>query len=70
MTNTEKLKELIKDKGISITFIAKKLDISRSALYNKMDNKSAFNQYEIETLCEVLNIRTLKEKEAIFFAKM
>ena len=68
MTNIELLNKVIEEKGVSKTHIANKLGISRNALYNKLQGKSLFNQYEIKAICEVLNITNTKVKDAIFFA--
>lgn len=54
MTNTKLLRELIKRSGLKINFIAAKMGISRAALSGKINNRSAFNQYEIEKLCKLL----------------
>ena len=70
MTNTELLKDYIEKSGLKLTYIAEKLGISRSALWKKINNASSFDQYQIEKMCDLLGIRTLKEKEDIFFAKM
>ena len=68
MTNTELLRDIIKRSGMKIGFIALKMGISRAALSGKINNRSAFNQYEIEKLCSLLSIRSLEVKEAVFFA--
>ena len=68
MTNTELLRDIIKRSGMKIGFIAHKMGISRAALSGKINNRSAFNQYEIEKLCSLLSIRSLEVKEAVFFA--
>ena len=70
MTDTKLLKELIDKSGLKIGFIADYVGISRQSLWNKVNNCSSFNQYEIERLCDVLKITSLKQKEAIFFARM
>lgn len=70
MTNTELLKDLIGKSGLKVGFIAEYVGISRQSLWNKINNSSPFNQYEIDRMCEVLKITTLKQKEAIFFARM
>lgn len=69
MTNTELLKQKIEESGIKLGAIAEKLNIDRSTLWLKVNGRSAFNQYEINKLCEILNITKLATKEAIFFAK-
>ena len=70
MTNTTLLKQIIEESGLKINFIADFVGISRQALWNKVNNASMFNQYEIDKLCEILRITSLKTKEAIFFAKV
>ena len=69
MTNTNLLKEKIKNSGLKMGFIAGFVGLSRSGLNNKINNLRPFNQYEIEKMCVVLRITSTKEKEAIFFAK-
>ena len=69
MTNTALLKERIKDSGLKLIYIAQALGITRQQFSKKVNNQAAFNQYEIETLCKLLNIKSLRDKEAIFFAK-
>lgn len=68
MTNTEKLEKKIDESGLKVSYIAKKANLSRSALYKKIKNINPFNQYEIEALCTILKIVDLEEKEQIFFA--
>lgn len=70
MTNTKLLKEVIEKSGLKIGFIAEFVGISRQGLWNKINNITAFNQYEIDKMCEVLKITSLKQKEAIFFARL
>ena len=70
MTNTELLKDKIDKSGLKIGFISDFVGISRQLLWKKINNLTPFNQYEIDKLCEVLRITSLKGKEAIFFAKV
>ena len=70
MTNTKLLKEVIEKSGLKISFIAEFVGISRQGLWNKINNQTPFNQYEIDKMCEILRITSLKQKEAIFFARM
>lgn len=69
MTNTTLLKEKIRQSGLKLTFIAQYMGLSRAGLYNKINNKRPFNQYEIDKLCRVLKIKSAKEVEDIFFAR-
>ncbi len=68
MTNIELLNKVIEEKGVTKTHIANKMGISRNSLYKKLQGESLFNQYEIKVICEVLNITSTREKDAIFFA--
>ena len=68
MTNTALLKEKIEKTGLKISFIADFVGVSRQLLWKKINNKTTFDQFEIEKMCNVLKIDSLDEKEAIFFA--
>lgn len=70
MTNSDLLKQVIDESGLKIGFIASFVGISRQLLWKKVNNLTPFNQYEIDKLCEVLKITSLRQKEAIFFARM
>ena len=68
MTDTAKLNERIDAVGLKKSYIAKTLGIAASTLARKITNKQDFNTREIATLCRILGIESLEEKEAIFFA--
>ena len=70
MTNTTLLKKAIDESGLKIGFIATYVGVSRQLLWKKINNLTPFNQYEIDKICDVLKITSLKQKESIFFAKM
>lgn len=70
MTNSALLREYIEKSGLKISFIAESIGVSRAALWKKLNNRSSFNQYEIERLCNILDIKSLRVKEEIFFAKV
>lgn len=69
MTDTKKLKNCIEMAGLKLSYIAKVLSISRAALAQKINNRREFKASEIDALCKLLGITSLKEKEAIFFAE-
>ena len=69
MTNTGLLKEKVLSSGLKMGFIAEFVGISRQLLWKKINNLTPFNQYEIDKMCAVLKITSLREKESIFFAK-
>lgn len=70
MTNSALLREYIEKSGLKLSFIAESIGVSRAALWKKLNNRSSFNQYEIESLCNILGIKSLRVKDDIFFAKM
>lgn len=69
MTNTEELERLIDESGLKKSYIAKKLQLSRQGFKKKCKNESLFNTFEINILCDLLNITKLSDKEKIFFVK-
>lgn len=66
MTNTKLLKEAIENSGMSITFIADKIGISREGFYKKMNNLTEFKASEIMDFTEILGI-SKEERDCIFF---
>lgn len=68
MTNTAELNKRIEASGLKKSYIAKALGIAVSTLSHKIRNRRDFKASEIDTLCELLGIESLEEKEAIFFA--
>ena len=68
VTDTKELNRLIHESGLTKSYIADKLRISLYSFQLKRENKSQFTAEQIKILCELLNIRSLKEKERIFFA--
>lgn len=69
MTDTQELLKIINESGLKKGYIAEKLGITTYGFQKKVENKSQFKAEEIKILCELLNIKSLKEKEKIFFAK-
>ena len=69
MTNTEMLNEYINASGLKKSYLALRLGIQPSTLTRKINNGQEFKASEIDLLCEILQIGSLKEKEAIFFAR-
>ena len=68
MTDTKLLEALISKKGIKKGKIAEKLNVSYNTLKRKINNEVPFNASEITIMCDVLQIESVREKEAIFFA--
>ena len=70
MNNTALLVEKIKESGKKNKFLAEKVGLSYAGFRNCVTNKAEFKSSQIDILCDELNITSLKEKEAIFFAKI
>lgn len=68
MTDTKELDRVIQESGLMKSYIAGKLGISLYSFQMKRENKRQFTAEQIKILCEVLNIKSLREKEKIFFA--
>jgi hypothetical protein len=69
MTDTERLNELIQQSGYKLSYIAKRLGLSTYGFSRKRDNLNEFTPSEINALCELLNITSLEDRFAIFFAQ-
>lgn len=67
MTNKKLLEEAIKAKGLKKSFLAEKIGLSAAGFYNCLNNRAEFKASQINTLCDLLGIVDLAEKEAIFF---
>ena len=68
MTDTERLRAVISESGLKLSFIAKKIGITPYGLSLKIENKNEFKASEIQTLKEMLNLSN-KERDSIFFVK-
>ena len=67
MTDTELLRSKIEEKGLKLNSIASQLGLTYYALSLKISNKSEFKAEEIQKICTILSINSLREKENIFF---
>lgn len=68
MTNVELLDKKIKENGLRTSYIVEKLGISRAGWYRKRKGLSPLNAEQIQILCNILHITSLREKEDIFFS--
>lgn len=69
MTDTKELNKIIHESGMTKSYLARKLGITLYGFQLKRENKSQFTAEQIKILCDLLDIKSLKEKERIFFAK-
>lgn len=68
VVNEMMLRETIKERGCTITFLARKLGISREGFYKKLSGKSEYKASEIFEMQKVLNL-TDEKRDQIFFAE-
>ena len=68
LTNTTLLNQKISESGLKQSYIQEKLGLSRQAWWRKRRGEYPLTVNEIQILCQVLNITSLREKEHIFFA--
>lgn len=68
MTNTALLEDKISKSGKKKTYLAARVGLSLTGFRNCCVNKAEFKASQIQILCEELDIKTLKEKQSIFFA--
>ena len=70
MTDIVKLKAKVRDSGLKTKYIYEKLGISRQTWYNRMNGRRPFTAIEVEKLCEILRISSIRERKEIFFTNM
>jgi hypothetical protein len=68
MTNTALLEEYIEKSGKKKKYLAEKVGLSLAGFRNCCTNKAEFKASQIQTLCGELDITSLEEQYAIFFA--
>lgn len=69
MNDTKAIKDLIGRKGLKMKYVAEYLGLSPYGFQLKIENKQEFKTSEVAALCELLEIKSLEEKESLFFAK-
>ncbi|WP_041137928.1 helix-turn-helix domain-containing protein [Beduini massiliensis] len=67
MTNTELLKQCLREKHFTLQKLADQLNISVSALSRKINNKNEFKSIEINAIQQILKLSD-KTRDIIFFA--
>jgi hypothetical protein len=72
VNNSKLLEDKIKESGKKKSYLAAKVGLSRVGFYNCVNNKEncEFRASQIDILCKELNITSLTERQAIFFAKV
>ena len=68
MTNTELLERYIRESGYKKGKLAESLGISLNSFGLKVQGAREFKASEIQTLCSMLGIVEVAEKDRVFFA--
>lgn len=68
MTNVKLLEEKMKEKNMTVSDMAKRLNINESTWYRKKRSAKSFSVGEAEKICHILDL-TGDECAEIFFAK-
>ncbi len=69
LVNSELLNKKIAEIGKTRKYLAFKCGVTPQTLWNKVNNVYDFTSTEVLVLCKELNIKSLKEREQIFFAQ-
>lgn len=69
VTDTNELNLEIKKSGKTKKFLAEKCGLTYAGFHNCCTNKAEFKVSHVDILCEELNIKSLKRRMDIFFAK-
>ena len=67
MVDTDRLNLLIDSSGLKREYIAQRIGKTRQTLHSKIYNETDFTISEVVILCDVLGIKTLSERNRIFF---
>lgn len=67
MTDTEKFRDIVQQKGLKYKFLAAELGITPFGLQKKIENKTEFKASEVQKLSELLGLSET-ERTQIFFS--
>ncbi|MBR2132239.1 MAG: hypothetical protein IJ955_06840 [Oscillospiraceae bacterium] len=68
MTDSKLIRDVIRDRGLKIKYIAKEMGLSPYGLQKKMDNISEFKVSEVEAFCSAVGGLDIQARQRIFFA--
>ena len=68
VTDVVLLNNKVEESGLKAKAIYDRLGISKASWYLKRAGKRPFTAQEIQQLCDILRITSLREKERIFFS--
>lgn len=67
MTDTKRLEDVIRERGLKKGYVAEQIGLSRAGFMNCVNNRAEFKASQIFALCQLLGIDR-DERDAIFFA--
>lgn len=70
MTNTTLLQDAISKSGVTVTWLAHELGISREGLYNKINGKTEFKASEVVSLTRLLHLNQTKREQIFLLNNM
>ena len=66
MVETSAFLDAVKDCGMTMSGVAKKMGISYNSLYRKARNKTPIRISEVEMFCKIVGVSTRAKKDSIF----
>ena len=70
MVNGTLIRETIKERGLKIKFVAKKMGLSHYGLQKKMDNITEFRVSEVETFCDAVGGLSKADMLRMFYPEL
>lgn len=70
MTDSDALRELVKNRGLKLKYIADCMGLSPYGLQRKIDNLSEFKTSEITAFSEAVGGLSFSEQKRLFFANV
>lgn len=69
MTDEKQLRNIISTKGLKLKYVAEYIGLSYYGFLLKLTNRKEFKTSEVVALCDLLDIKSLQDRESIFFAQ-
>lgn len=67
MTDTQAVKQIVREKGLKYSYLAKELGITYYSLKMKIENKTEFTTSQVTKMCNLLDISSLTKRQELFF---
>jgi len=66
MVDTKAFLDAVKENGMTMQGVAKKMGISYMSLYRKSRNATPIRRSEVEMFCKIVGLSTKAKRESIF----